>query len=225
MPDFDIDHLKKSWQEQNVSPKYESNDILEMLNRKSRNYVKYILWISIAEFVLLLIVNIFYITESSDNASFLNIVEKIGIKKTSELTANFDRIYLTMKYVSLAVTAIFVVLFYISYKKIRVEENLKKLILQIIRFKKTVNAFILTNILLLILFTLTLLGFVYLQINHQHVVVNHSTFTGFIVGSIVAILLSVLLMWAYYRLVYGIIMNMLGKNLAQLKEIESDSKE
>ena len=42
MPEFDLDSLKKTWQEQPVQPKYDDKEILQMLNRKSRNYIKYI---------------------------------------------------------------------------------------------------------------------------------------------------------------------------------------
>ena len=50
--DFNIDDLKKSWQEQPVPEVYQSSEIEAMLNKSSRNYVKYILWISIAELLL-----------------------------------------------------------------------------------------------------------------------------------------------------------------------------
>jgi hypothetical protein len=49
--DFDIDDLKKSWQEQKVPEVYETSEIEAMLNKKSRNYVKYIFWISLVEFL------------------------------------------------------------------------------------------------------------------------------------------------------------------------------
>lgn len=47
--DFDIDDLKKSWQEQTVTEVYGTSEIEAMLNKKSRNYVKYIFglaWLS-----------------------------------------------------------------------------------------------------------------------------------------------------------------------------------
>ena len=40
MPDFDLDNLKKTWQEQKVQPKYDNTEIIQMLNKKSRNYVR-----------------------------------------------------------------------------------------------------------------------------------------------------------------------------------------
>lgn len=37
--DFDIDSLKKTWQDQQISDGYDQNEIESMLNKKSRNYV------------------------------------------------------------------------------------------------------------------------------------------------------------------------------------------
>ena len=48
MPNFDLDNLKSTWQKQLVENKYNDNEILKMLNKKSRNYMKYIFWISAA---------------------------------------------------------------------------------------------------------------------------------------------------------------------------------
>ena len=53
--DFDIDSFKKSWQDQTIADGYNQEDIEKMLNKKSRNYVKYILWISIAEFFVFIL--------------------------------------------------------------------------------------------------------------------------------------------------------------------------
>ncbi len=39
MPNFDIDKMKEVWREQ-PKPTYDNRQIEQMLNRKSRNYVK-----------------------------------------------------------------------------------------------------------------------------------------------------------------------------------------
>jgi len=221
MPEFDLDSFKKTWQEQPVQSKYDQNEILKMLNKKSRNYMKYIFWISVAEFLFFSILGLFYIFKSNDSQSFLSILEKMGVQKDVELENKLDNIYLLIKILSLLVTGFFVVIFYLNYRKIKVEEDLKKFIIRIITFKKTVNAFILTNIGLLIILILVLTGFVFYILNTQHIELSGSEFTGFIVGIIASTVLCVMLIWIYYRLVYGIIMGRLDKNLKQLKEIES----
>ena len=221
MAEFDLDHLKKTWQEQEVQPKYDSPQIEEMLNKSSRNYVKYILWISIAEFLVILGLNFYYSFIGDDSESFMNILGKLGIENTVDLQADFAHLYFVLKVFSLALTGVFVVLFYQNYKKINVESNLKKFILQIISFKKTVNIFILANILLLVFFTAVLTVFTFYILSQQHIQLSHPTLIGFIVETVLMTILSIVLIWLYYRIVYGIIMKRLGKNLDELKKMES----
>lgn len=221
MPEFDLDSFKKTWQEQPVEPKYDNNEILKMLNKKSRNYMKYIFWISVIEFLFFSVLGVFYLIQSNESDSFLSILEKMGVHKNSQLVAKLDNIYLIVKILSLVVTGFFVLKFYQNYRKIKIEEDLKLFIIRIITFKKTVNAFILTNIGLLLVLISALIGFTFYILNAQNIEFNSSTFTGFIVGIIVSTILCVSLIWVYYRLVYGIIISRLDKNLNQLKEIES----
>jgi hypothetical protein len=221
MPEFDLDSFKKTWQEQPVQEKYDNSEILQMLNRKSRNYVKYIFWISVAEFLFFSAVGLFYIIQGKESNSFMSILEKLGAKKTTELEGSLDNIYIVLKVLSLSITAYFVYKFYQNYKKIKIEENLKKFILKIIQFKKTVNAFILINILLLISFTSIFIVFIFYILNSQNIEVNNSTLTAFVIGIVISTILAVFLIWLYYKVVYGIIMRKLDRNLTQLKEIDS----
>lgn len=225
MPDFDIDSLKKQWQEQSVPDKYDNSEILKMLNSKSRNYVKYIFWISVAEFLLFLVMNIFYVFQSGGDDSFMHIMEKLGVEKTTKVEADYAHLYFIMRIVSLLVTGFFVIKFYRNYRQIHVEENLKKFILQIMKFRKTVSLFILINILLLVFFMAILTMFVLNTISSQNLELDHPTVIGFLVGLGVSTIISVLLIWLYYRVVYGIIMGRLGKNLEQLREIEENGEE
>ena len=71
MPEFDLDSLKKTWQEQPVQEKYNDNEILTMLNRNSRNYMKYIFWISVAEFAIFSVFGLYYFIQGNENNSFL----------------------------------------------------------------------------------------------------------------------------------------------------------
>jgi len=225
MPEFDIDNFKETWQQQGIEPKYNNAEILQMLNRKSRNYVKYILWISIAEFLFILGVSgYYYLNYGNEDNSLIHILEKMNVAVTPEIVRNLDAFYFIMKIFSIAITLFFVVKFYLNYKKIRVESNLKNFIVQIIGFKKTVNLFILVNILFLVITTLILAYFVFRAISSQNIEMDHSTFTGFVVGLIVSLVFSVVLIWLYYRLVYGIIMRRLSRNLQQLKEIEQSEE-
>jgi len=191
------------------------------LNRKSRNYVKYIFWISVFEFLFFSVMGLFYFFQGEETNGFLNVLEKLGAEKTPEVENNFDNIYLGLKILSLLVTAYFVYKFYENYRKIKIEENLKGLITRIIKFKKTVNAFILISILLLVAFTSIFTVFVFYALNSQNIDPANSAVTIFVIGITLSTGLCVLLIWLYYRLVYGIIMRKLDRNLTQLRDIES----
>lgn len=220
MPKFDLDDFKKTWQDQPTQPKYDSTDIESMLNKSSRNYVKYILWISIAEFILILGANLYYTILGEESGGLFNILKKFGVQDASSFEDTLTDLYLFLKIVSLALTAVFVVLFYQNYCKINVEANLKKLILQIIKFKKTVQLFILANILLVILFTIVIGIFTFSFLSEENIELSHPAMLGFLLGLTLMMVISVVLIWVYYRIVYGFILKRLGKNLKQLQNIE-----
>ncbi|CAD7810916.1 hypothetical protein CHRY9390_02266 [Chryseobacterium aquaeductus] len=221
MPEFDLDSFKKTWQEQPVQAKYDNSEILQMLNKKSRNYVKYIFWISVIEFVLFTAFGLFYILQNKESNTFLTSLQKLGVEKNEHLQDILDNIYLVIKIITLVVTGYFVIKFYQNYRKIKIEDDLKEFILKIIKFKKTVNAFILINIIIVIIFTSTLIILGIYAIQNQNTEMANSSIMAFIVSFIISTVLCVLLIWAYYRLVYGILIKRLDKNLKQLKEIDS----
>ena len=220
MPEFDLDSFKETWQQQPVQPKYDTSEIESMLNKSSRNYVKYILWISLVEFILILGANLYYTFLGEDTTDLMNVLGKLGIDNSDQFQTTLTQLYLALKMVSLALTGIFVYLFYQNYRKINIEANLKKLILQIIKFKKTVQLFIVANIALVILFTLVLGIFTFSVLAQQNIELTNQTLIGFIAGLVLTMGISVVLIWIYYRLVYGFILRRLGKNLEQLQNIE-----
>ncbi|NPA08554.1 MAG: beta-carotene 15,15'-monooxygenase, partial [Chlorobi bacterium] len=80
---------------------------------------------------------------------------------------------------------------------------------------------ILINIALLITFTSIFTIFVFYILNTQNVEITNSTLIGFVAGIIISTVFTVIMVWLYYRVVYGIIIKKLDKNLTQLKEIDS----
>lgn len=219
--DFDIDSLKKSWQDQVISDDYNQEEIEVMLNKKSRNYVKYILWISVAEFVIFGIINFIALFSNSFHTDFTNILNKLQIRNQNEVEFSLDKIYNVMKIASLVITGVFVIIFYSNYKKINVEANLKKFIIHIIKFKRAVNLFIFSNILLLFLFIGSSTAFIIFTIKKQNIEIDNPTFWGLITGVIFSLLVCIILILLYYKIAYGIILKRLSKNLKQLETIDS----
>lgn len=222
--DFDIDALKKTWQDQKISDGYNQDDIELMLSRKSRNYVKYILWISVAEFIIFGLINFLALFSTDFHNDFTNILNKLQIRNQSEVEFSIDKIYNWMKVLSLVVTGIFVVVFYVNYKKIDVESNLKKFIIHILKFKKTVNLFIFSNVFLLVLFIGSLVSLLTITIRRQNIHVDNPTFWSLIFAVILSLLISVVLILLYYKLAYGILLKRLSKNLKQLEKIDSEKE-
>lgn len=225
MPDqdnFDFDDFKKTWQQQEVSGGYQQSEIEAMLNKKSKNYVKYILWISIAEFLIFGFLNFVAFFSDNFHSDFTNILNKLRIRNQSEVEFSLDKIYMWMKILSLVITGIFVLRFYSSYKKINIESNLKKFIEQIISFKNTVNLFIFINIFLLILFVGGFTGFLIFTINRQNINIDNPTLMGLVTGVVFGLLISVILILIYYKIAYGILLKRLSRNLTQLEKIDSE---
>ena len=222
--DFDIDSLKKSWQEQVISDGYNQDEIEVMLNKKSRNYVKYILWISVAEFLVFGVINFITIFSGDFHTDLTNILNKLQIRNQPEVEFSLDKIYNSMKILSFFITGIFVVVFYLNYKKIDVESNLKKFIIHIIKFKKTVNLFIFSNVLLLVLFIGSLISLLTITIRRQNIHVDIPTFWSLLIAVSLSLLISVMLILLYYKLAYGIILKRLSKNLKQLEKIDLEKE-
>lgn len=217
MPDFDIDSLKQQWQAQKISNPYSHSEILNLLNKKSRNYVKYILWVSVIEFLIILGSHLLV----DKHHSFFKIMENLDITVTDTLIQQYNAIYITMQVVSLLVTGFFIFKFYFGYKGIKIEENLKQFILKIIYFRKTVNLFIFINIVLFIIYVITLVGFVISYSSFQNIEIESARALRFIVALSIGIGLCITLALIYYRIVYGILVKRLGKNLKQLQEMDN----
>jgi len=222
--DFDIDALKKTWKDQVISDEYNQDEIEVMLNKKSRNYVKYILWISIAEFIVFGLINFISFFSNDFHTDFTNILNKLQIRNQPDVEFSLDKIYNSMKILSLFITGIFVVVFYLNYKKIDVESNLKKFIIHIIKFKKTVNLFIFSNVLLLVLFIGSLISLLTITIRRQNIHVDNPTFWSLLIAVSLSLLISVMLILLYYKLAYGIILKRLSKNLKQLEKIDLEKE-
>ncbi|WP_313029218.1 beta-carotene 15,15'-monooxygenase [Soonwooa sp.] len=222
--DFNIDDLKSVWQNQKVEEAYQQSDIEAMLNTKSRNYVKYLLWISLLEFFIFITLLIYSLVSKDDHVNFREILSRLHLQNQNEILHTMDKIYLVIKILSLSLTSIFVYLFYKSYRRISVEDNLKQFILRIISFKRKVNAFIIINVILLVVYIVSFSIYLSIVMGEQSVQLSETTKLGFIIGIIVALLLSILLIILYYKIFYGILLKRLSKNLEQLRLIETEKE-
>ncbi|MGK4567574.1 hypothetical protein [Flavobacterium sp. 3HN19-14] len=184
-----------------------------MLHKKSSSIVKWILIISILEFVFWAAIN--YCLKDGDL-----------MKRFDSM--HVENIMLTLTVVGNVVIVYFFYLFYMNYRKISVTDDAKTLIKSILKVRKTVNYYVWFNIVFGIIGAIVVLT---LQLNYdaetiaiRNKFIEHGSSTAYyaIVAamSIVFIAVFVGLIWLFYRLLYGILLRRLRKNYEELKKID-----
>ncbi|HEY9185164.1 MAG TPA: hypothetical protein VIM94_07555 [Salegentibacter sp.] len=209
----ELDILKKDWKQQEASlPKLSYNEIYKMLWKKSSSIVKWIFIISILELLFWGVLNI-----SLSDGEFWKRMEVINLKEFTVI------VYI----LSYAVTFYFIYRFYRNYKKISSTDDAATLMKNILTTRKTVKYYI---GFIIISTALTSLVYAYFTIFHHAAttevenVANYSfTVTQWLILSGVLIFsIGVFLgiIWLFYRLIYGILLNRLNKNYKELKNLE-----
>lgn len=218
MKEFDIDHMKNIWKKQPTSQRYSSEEIVKILNHRSQNNVKYIVWISLAEFILIGIFSLFNIWEEDTLVQIIKMLEKLHIRDIQSIQERLEWGYSLLKFVSTVMTGYFAWEFFRKYRQIKIEHNTAQFICQLIAFRKTAHRFIMANILLAFMFVFSFYGLIYTKLEPFQ---NSSTvYNRLVAVGILSFLFTMLFVWGYYRLLYGTFLRKLNKHLKQLKEID-----
>lgn len=195
---MELDNLKNIWKIQKTAL-YDRETILAMLHKKSSSIAKWIFIISIIELGLGVLINFF----TSDGLS----------EGFSEQAIYFLDL---VPYVFYIVIFFFIGLFFRNYQQIKADANITKLMKNIIKTRKTVHYYIYFNISFVVLSVLVILA---INISEQ----TNQSFV-FLIGFGVAILLVlaifVLLIWLFYRLIYGILLRRLQQNYQEIKKLQ-----
>lgn len=206
----ELDLLKKHWNETKDFPKVSTAEIEKMIHKKSSSIVMWILFISILEFLCLNLVSYFFLDDDGINVN-------VSVNRP-ESNSSFAFMIENIDYISGAISLFFIVLFYFNYRKIHVASSTKMLMKQIIKTRKTVNYYIYTNIvMILICFIIATVNIFQSNENQQFSTENY--IIAISVLSIVC-LLFLGVVWLYYKLVYGILIKRLMKNHKELEKID-----
>lgn len=200
----ELEILKKDWKKsENTFSQITETEIYGMLHKRSSSLVKWILIISIIEFIVLNGFGFFIADKEMDNFEklhpYLSIIEKIN-------------------YIILLG---FIYLFYKNYKSICVLDSSKKLIKDIIKTRKIVNYYIYWNV-----FISSFLGsFAFIDgFNASYRQANPNaeelSQTGFIIIFLFSMLFVVGIVFGFYKLLYGILLNRLNKNYKELQKMD-----
>jgi uncharacterized membrane protein len=213
----ELDLLKKAWKKDSHSYEQVSeNEIYKMIHKRSSSIVKWILIISIIEFVFWNIISLGFLDEKY-------IKDKYG-KDIFEYVIEINTIFNIISYI---VVIIFIYLFYKNYKSISTTNSTKKLMSDILKTRKTVQCYVWFNIIFFVVGTLILLyvQFAYDSRYESYIEKIHQDGTHMLlykaIGRITGlILLIVLIFWLFYRLLYGILLRRLNANYKELKKID-----
>ncbi len=192
-----LDNFKDAWKHQeNKNIQFSELDITKMVHKKSTSIVKWIYYISIIEFIVMFTPNLF--TDYSE-------LDELGI-------SGFIKSILVISFI---VAMVFIYLFYKNYKNICVNDSAKKLMEGILKTKKTVSNYIITQLFLVAVTTITV---IYYTI-HSYDVTNETHIASKISFWIVMIAITLIilsLLWLFYQLLYGILLKRLKENYKEL---------
>ena len=199
----ELDLLKKDWKKSEASfEQVSEKEIYAMIHKKSSSIVKWILIVSILEFVVL-------------NGIGLLLPED----HSNEFNDKFDFYINILEIFSYGITIYFVFLFFKNYKSISVISSTKELAESILKTRKTVKYYIRYNISYIILI---MLSFVAYTIYTDFITKNDfsSEMTIAIVGLLFLSVIIIALMWGFYQLIYGFLLKKLKRNYEELQKIE-----
>ena len=202
----ELDLLKKDWQKNNAFEQVSEVEIYKMLHKKSSSIVKWILIVSILEFVVLNGISLLLNDPKYDAFMrlhpFLNFLEKFNY----------------------AVIIVFIYLFYRNFKSISVLNSSKTLIKHILKTRKIVTYYIYWNIFIGGI-TGALSGVESFNegYNSGSNQLGNSGKAVLESNCITIIIMALLIMggiWLFYKLLYGRFLSKLKDNYIELKKID-----
>lgn len=210
----ELELLKKDWKKQEGSfHQISENEIYGMLHKGSSSIVKWILIISVLELILWISISLL----TNDD----NYLKKLELY-------HLDTLMPVMSVISYGVILFFIFLFFKNYKAINTTDNVKQLMKNILKTRKTVKYYVwynlgMTAISMIIVF---IFQFMYdpsinKMINNASSNIDPNTFYCImLLVYAVVIIVFIGLIWLFYRLLYGILMRRLQKNYDELKKID-----
>lgn len=210
----ELDMLKRDWQKREADlPKLSYDEIYGMIWKKSSSLVKWIFYISLIEFVFWAGINL-----------LLNDAEYILELKAMHI----HKMIMGLNILNYGIILYFIQRFYINYRKISLTDSSRNLMKAILRVKRTVTQYVWFNLIIFVVGSVIYIYGVLLyspqgmqiveaaskEINPlafwAMVIAVSALFTGFVF----------LLIWLFYKLLYGILLKKLRGNYNELKKLE-----
>lgn len=203
----ELELLKKDWKKQEKNlPHYKAQELYPMLLKKSSSIVKWIFIISIVELGLGILLNIFFMDDK-----FWKDVENMHLKTAT----------IIMFCLSYLITGFFIYKFYKNFKSISTTDSASKLMRNILKTRKVVKHYIIYVLISTGITSLTFFIFTFIY-PPEGIEILPASINWFKIITIGVILISIfiLILWAFYSLLYGILLKKLKQNYREIKKLE-----
>lgn len=210
----ELDLLKKAWKkDESAFEQVSEKEIYSMLHRQSSSIVKWILLISVIEFLFW---NVITVVFSDDK--YQSKLHRYGI----------EDVMFAVNLINYVVILVFIFVFYKNYRAISTTDSTRHLMKNILKTRKTVQNYIWYN---LGIATVSIVLSIVMLFYHNGKMIamlekadsegNRMFFLSACTAiSILFIAVILFLFWLFYRLLYGILLKRLYVNYNELKKIE-----
>jgi len=197
-----LELLKKDWKKQESTlPKLSREELTKLIYKKSSSIVKWIFVISVLELVIPHVVYLFIdFDEVTEQYRDLHLY-------------NFSIVSTIIFYI---VVLLFIYLFYKNYKSISANSNPKILMQNIIKTRRTVKYYIWFNLSMVPVISIVILYQTFNSLYFLDKIPEDTNMTVIWLIFIVVIFIMTMLIWLFYRLIYGILLNKLKSNYEEL---------
>ncbi len=198
-----LNKYKTAWQNQNIENQIDSKSLNKMIYKSSSSIVKWIFYVSLMEFALIILMNLFIKTD-------WDFYKRYGLY-------HFILIVSVLGYL---IAILFIILFYKNYKNISANLSTKELMQRILKTRKTVKYYVATTIISLMI-AMFYSFWVILHSDDYEYIMNDLGENGHLVVwafVIFSILFLAALLFGFYALIYGLLIKRLNKNYKELIE-------
>jgi len=207
----ELELLKKDWNKSDSQYKsFSDSDIYKMSHKKSSSIVKTLFYISVAELAFWILI------------SFLPYVLSDQMKSQLEEMSH-SWIYIGLNILSYVVIVLFVYLLWRAHKAISVTDNAKKLMESILKTRKIIKYYVLYN---LFIAFISIPVSLYFSINEHPEIseqISTANFTQLLIMALITLGITaafLVVIWLFYKLIYGILIKRLNRNYKELKKLE-----
>lgn len=204
----DLDFLKEHWNSQDNFPLKSKEELHSIIKKSSSNILKWIIGANMLELSILLLISLLF--HNPDDANDFNKYELLAVEI-------FDLIIVSLPIV-------FSIYFFILIRRIKVTDSISKLMSNIFHTRKMLNIYIYINM-------LVFLCIVYIGINkgiesitHDPEVYQQLSPTVYslilILSCIMVLSVFMLIVWGFYKILYGRLLNKLKDNYNKLIDLE-----